>query len=298
MTGLDDVDISRVQSELEAFVRDAAPRNGSGNGYITTQSYPICGRSQALALAERVHPILDHLYPEWRTDNPPDSAFEFSPEHDGCMRLLERIRSHGEIQAMLGSPEAGPQLDAEQLHPLIWQAASAQWSTGHHHESVLAAAKAVNSLLQTKLQRRDLSEVKLVRDAFTDKDPTIGKPRLRFDAIEDDQTPESMRDGVMNFGADCFMAIRKPVGHLPNDEHDSLSKRRSSDCRRSRSLRAGVRSGRRYGRSLIGPPATGARPAPAFLGGGLGQRLLSLALNDCSVVLRRLSPSMVVRRFR
>jgi hypothetical protein len=136
------------------------------------------------------------------------------------VRLLERIRSHGEIQAMLGFPEAGPQLDAEQLHPLIWQAASAQWSTGHHHESVLASAKAVNSLLQTKLHRRDLSEVKLVRDAFTDRDPTIGKPRLRFDAIEDEQTRESMCDGVMNFGAGCFMAIRNPVGHLPNDEHD------------------------------------------------------------------------------
>lgn len=29
-----------------------------------------------------------------------------------------------------------------------------------------------------------------------------------------------MRDGVMNFGAGCFMAIRNPVGHLPNDEHE------------------------------------------------------------------------------
>jgi hypothetical protein len=24
----------------------------------------------------------------------------------------------------------------------------------------------------------------------------------------------------MNFGAGCFMAIRNPVGHLPNDEHE------------------------------------------------------------------------------
>jgi Protein of unknown function (Hypoth_ymh) len=220
MTGFDEVDIDTVRDELEAFVRDAAPRNGSGNGYITTQSYPECGRAKALALAERVGPILDHLYPGWRTENPPDSTFEFSPEHDGCMRLLERIRSHDEIQDMLGYPEAGPRLGAQQFHPLIWQAASAQWSTGHRNESVLAAAKAVNSLLQAKLYRHDLSEVKLVREAFTDKDPTNGRPRLRFDAVEDEQTRESMRDGVMNFGAGCFMAIRNPVGHLPNDEHD------------------------------------------------------------------------------
>ncbi len=30
-----------------------------------------------------------------------------------------------------------------------------QWSTGHQHQAVLAAAKAVNSHLQTKLGRRD-----------------------------------------------------------------------------------------------------------------------------------------------
>lgn len=217
---LEDVDIDRVRAELEQFVEQAAPKNGSGPGVFTANSYASCGRPQALALAERVLPLLDHLYPEWREDNPPRKTFEFASEHDGCMRLLERIGSHDEILSMLGKTDTGPQLDAEQLHPLIWQAASAQWSTGHLHESVLAAAKAVNSLLQTKVQRRDVSEVKLVRDAFTDKAPTQAKARLRFDAVEDEQTRESMRDGVMNFGAGCFMAIRNPVGHLPNEEHE------------------------------------------------------------------------------
>lgn len=28
------------------------------------------------------------------------------------------------------------------------------------------------------------------------------------------------RQGVMSFGAGCFQAIRSPVGHLPNDEHE------------------------------------------------------------------------------
>jgi uncharacterized protein (TIGR02391 family) len=121
---------------------------------------------------------------------------------------------------MLGENDQSPQLHAGQMHDLVWKSAAAQWSTGHFHEAVLAAAKAVNSLLQVKLSRRDLSEVKLVRDAFSEKPPAPRRPRLRFASIQDDQTRESMRDGVMNFGAGCFMAIRNPVGHLPNDEHE------------------------------------------------------------------------------
>lgn len=77
-----------------------------------------------------------------------------------------------------------------------------------------------NSRLQEKLNRRDLSEVKLVREALSDKPPEPGKPRLRFPDVGDEQTRESMRQGVMGFGAGCFQAIRNPVGHLPNDEHE------------------------------------------------------------------------------
>jgi uncharacterized protein (TIGR02391 family) len=99
-----------------------------------------------------------------------------------------------------------------------WKAAEAQWSTGHRHEAVLAAAKAVNSHLQTKVGRRDISEVDVVRQAFSEKEPEPVKARLRFSHIVDEQTRSSMRQGAMDFGAGCFAAIRNPVGHRPNEE--------------------------------------------------------------------------------
>jgi hypothetical protein len=104
------------------------------------------------------------------------------------------------------------------MHDLAWRAASPQWQTEHRHDAVLASAKAVNSLLQKKLGRRDLSEVKLVQEAFSEKDPAPGKPRLRFTAFEDDQTRESMREGAMSIGVGCFKAIRHPLGHRPDEE--------------------------------------------------------------------------------
>lgn len=94
---------------------------------------------------------------------------------------------------------------------------------------MLAAAKAVNSQLQAKVSRRDVSEADLVKQAFSDKPPEPGKPRLRFNSVEDDKTRESMRGGALEFGSGCFRAIRNPVGHRPNDEiemteHEALER--------------------------------------------------------------------------
>lgn len=238
MTSLEGVDVAGVTAELDQFVVRARPKNGSGDGFITSTSYAECGRPEAIRLVERVRPILDRLYPEWRDENPARKTFEFSPEHDAAQRLIERLKSRAEIEGLLGEANPAPQLNADLLHPLVWRAASAQWSTGHLQEAVLAGSKAVNSLLQSKLGRRDVSEVKLVREAFTDKDPRAGAPRLRFDAIDDEQTRDSMREGVMSFGVGCFQAIRNPVGHLPNDEHE-LSEQQALERLAAWSLLAG-----------------------------------------------------------
>jgi uncharacterized protein (TIGR02391 family) len=212
------VDLARVRTELDQFVREAAPRNGSSDSYITSMNYAACGRPRGIELTERIRPILDRLYPEWRSENPTDEWFEFASERDAAMRMIARLDSQHEIDSLLGPDGAGPKLGADSFHSSVWGAAKTQWSTGHRHEAVLAAAKAVNSQLQAKTERRNLSEVKLVREVFSDKVPELGKPRLRYPSIADEQTRESVRQGVMDFGAGCFAAIRNPLGHLPNDE--------------------------------------------------------------------------------
>ncbi|MFH5231446.1 TIGR02391 family protein [Antrihabitans spumae] len=221
---LDGVDIEWVDRALRSFVAETEPVNqsSSGAGYvsITPQMAPKRGRLEALRLTEVIRPILDKLYPEWRSENSTNEYDEFKSERDAASRLIARLSSHVEVEKRLGGLDSSPKISAAALHPLIWQAASAQWSTGHRHEAVLAAAKAVNSHLQTKIGRRDVSETDLVKQAFSDKAPEPGKPRLRFSAVVDEKTRESLRRGVLEFGSGCFAAIRNPIGHLPNAEVD------------------------------------------------------------------------------
>ncbi|WP_165914899.1 TIGR02391 family protein [Nocardia alba] len=164
--------------------------------------------------------ILDRLYPDWAQQNIPELGAD-EPEQevrDAVRRLIVRLDYQNELIERLGGTDTEPQISARSLHPLVWKAATAQWSTGHRHEAVLAAAKAVNSLLQKKTRRRDCSEGELIKQAFSHNPPEQGKPRLRYDRISNEQTAKSMRIGVMDFGAGCFGAIRNPIGHLPNDE--------------------------------------------------------------------------------
>jgi uncharacterized protein (TIGR02391 family) len=207
------VDLEWVENRLQHFV--------SMTELVTTSppyKVPKCGREKAIELAEVVRPIFQRLYPEWQSENSRDPWDEFKAERDAAQRLLSRIASYAEVEKRLGGADDSPRISAASFHPLIWKAAAAQWSTGHRHEAVLAAAKAVNSHLQTKLGRRDVSEVDLVKQAFSDDNPQPGKPRLRFNSISDEQTRKSMRRAVMEFGGGCFAAIRNPVGHLQNEE--------------------------------------------------------------------------------
>jgi Protein of unknown function (Hypoth_ymh) len=256
----DGLDLDRITAELNACVHQTTPQNLSGGNFITPQCGPTCGRTAALELTERVRPILDTLYPEWRDDNESDPNFEFAVERDACERLLSRIASDEEITSMLAGYDASPRLSANQLHALVWRSASAQWSTGHRHEAVLAAAKAVNSMLQAKLGRRDASDVKLVREAFSENDPETGRPRLRFPEIQDEQTRESMRQGAMNFGSGCFQAIRNPLGHLLNEEVE-LSEQEASE----RIALAGDLNGHRYTQLAPSPFATAKAASQAAL---------------------------------
>ncbi|MEU3009864.1 TIGR02391 family protein [Nocardia asteroides] len=215
---LDGVDIPWVIEQLKNFVNLSRPTRKLVAGEM--KSSPNGGRIESLRQFEVVRPILERLYPEWASENSGVSGDEFRAQRDASRKLLARLRTRDLVAEHLGGGDRSPRITAASLHPLVWQAARVQWSTGHRHEAVVAAAKAINSNLQTKLGRRDVSEYPLIMEAFTSKEPAPGKPRLRFGSVLDDQTQKSLQEGVMHFGSGCFRAIRNPLSHRPNDEFE------------------------------------------------------------------------------
>jgi hypothetical protein len=131
---------------------------------------------------------------------------------DNRLVIGEPVRS-GRGTAKLPAPRV------DQLHPAVWQAAAQQWSAHHLHDAVMAACKAVNAILRAKVNRDDIGEVALVQEAFSKNPPVHGKARLRFPEIADHKTRDAMTRGALNFGVGCFLAIRNPLGHLPDDQH-------------------------------------------------------------------------------
>lgn len=131
---------------------------------------------------------------------------------DGRIVIGEPVRKGREGKT------ASPSLD--QLHPIVWDAAEPQWKVKHLPDAIMAASRAVNSMLQAKIGRNDVSEVKLVQPAFSSNPPTATERRLRFPNIADQQTRDSVTAGVLQFGVGCFMATRNPIGHRPDDEHE------------------------------------------------------------------------------
>lgn len=98
------------------------------------------------------------------------------------------------------------------LHPWVWDAARDLWGNDHRREALQAACTGLNEHLQHKLGRNDMSDRKLIAEAFSEKPPTEGRARLRFPELNR-ETAESMRQGASSLGVGCFAAIRNVITH-------------------------------------------------------------------------------------
>ncbi|MDK1475409.1 TIGR02391 family protein [Streptomyces sp. 549] len=114
------------------------------------------------------------------------------------------------------APDA-PSLPADRLHPWVWDAARTFWESRHYRAAVHAAATSINAHLQDKLGRRDLSDAKLVQEAFSDKAPETGKPRLRMPGDPTDPGVQTRQRGAHQLGQGAYFALRNPAAHEVGD---------------------------------------------------------------------------------
>lgn len=133
--------------------------------------------------------------------------------------LLEKQK---EIEDALGPREPAATISTAALHATVWDAAAPFWRSEHYGAGVDAAARAVNALLQQKIDRRDVSNTKLVNEAFSLDDPEDARPRLRVIPDDGSETYKSTQVGAMHFGAGCFMALRNPGAHEVEPDLDPV----------------------------------------------------------------------------
>ena len=123
----------------------------------------------------------------------------------------------GQLQTMEETAQyltpRGPQMQADGLHAVVWDAARDLWSSGHFREAVQRAALFVNAHLQARAGRDDLSDTQLANEVFSSSEPAADRPRLRWAGLADPQTRKSINDGLRGYATGIFQTIRNPTTH-------------------------------------------------------------------------------------
>jgi hypothetical protein len=134
---------------------------------------------------------------------------------DLCRRAMGVLETRAETEANLGS--SAPTMQADALHPLIWDAASKHWDVGHYSAAVQRAATMLNAEVQDRVGRHDVSDSVLMLQTFSTDPPTGDRPRLRWPGADKDLTVKAMRGGILNMSQGVFSAIRNPATHSTGD---------------------------------------------------------------------------------
>jgi hypothetical protein len=145
----------------------------------------------------------------WQTITRPKPLLEAVDVLGACDQALGRL--DGLI--LQAEAERPPTMGAEAMHPTVWGAASRLWRDRHFREAVAAAAEAVALLVKSRTGRNDVSDTSLWQEAFSDKEPVPGKPRLRWPGDPANRDVSSMNSGLRFYAPGVQMTIRNSVAH-------------------------------------------------------------------------------------
>jgi Protein of unknown function (Hypoth_ymh) len=172
---------------------------------------------QVVAQAQVIEQIFARVIPDWR-DQVKDRLHDFDTwqrYRDVAHRAVAQLEREQEIAENLG--ETAPDLNAAQMHTWVWDGARSLWASGHFREAVSAAAVKVNAETQNRVNRYDISEVKLFQEVLSPRDPQPEKPRLRLMPDNGSETYKSFQEGAIAFATGCYRAIRNPPAHVPGE---------------------------------------------------------------------------------
>ncbi|RBA31235.1 restriction endonuclease [Dietzia maris] len=206
--------------ELDKFITMTVMTNNSrsGPGYVslTHTSSTAASDADVTRQAQVVEKIFDRVIPTWRTDIDLSKTNRWTRHREAAIRAREELIRKQEVEENLG--ENAPELSAAELHPWIWEGAKSLWQSGHYREAVGGAIRKLNAETQNKVDRRDVSETDLFKQAFSMDEPKVGKSRLRRMKDDGSDTYKSVQRGAMALAEGVFAGIRNPLSHEVDQE--------------------------------------------------------------------------------
>ncbi|MGN7131910.1 TIGR02391 family protein [Rhodococcoides corynebacterioides] len=201
-------------AELDKFVHQTEIVASTTPGVIA--SFPRESDEVIAAQAYVVEQIMNRVVPNWRTGVGKDSYHRWGEHREAAVRARAQLVRKQEIEENLG--ENAPELSAAELHPWIWEGAKSLWQSGHYREAVGGAIRKLNAETQNKVDRRDVSETDLFKQALSMDEPKVGKSRLRRMKDDGSDTYKSVQRGAMALAEGVFAGIRNPLSHEVDQE--------------------------------------------------------------------------------
>ncbi|UUE19391.1 TIGR02391 family protein [Microbacterium sp. J1-1] len=175
--------------EDQAAIRQLALRVAETAG-AAAQAVPVTGAHIAVAGVGVIDPIAN-----WSLMSAPKALL--TPQD--IRSTAATIR--GRLRALLTEAEAAedsglPGFAPSQLHPLIWSAAAAHWTTHQYRVAVRESAEALTVHWKAKLGRTDVDDTVFWQQTLSPGEPEQGKPKLAWPGDPADKTTRSMRGGL------------------------------------------------------------------------------------------------------
>jgi len=107
----------------------------------------------------------------------------------------------GRLTSLIAEAEAVtdadlPAFSPAQLHPVVWAAAAAHWTSHHYRVAVREAAEALTIHWKAKLDRHDVDDTVFWQQTLSAGEPTLQSPKLLWPGDQDTKTAKSMRGGL------------------------------------------------------------------------------------------------------
>jgi uncharacterized protein (TIGR02391 family) len=149
----------------------------------------------------------------WHTVTQPKPVLEPANIVDACNQMIGSL----EELAERAEAELPPTVDVAEMHPAVWGQAARLWRDEHYRQAVSAATEGVVQLVKSRTGGPELDDTTRWNQAFSEKDPEPGRPRLRWPGDQTDRTVVSMNDGLRRFAPGAQLTIRNPVTHGPGE---------------------------------------------------------------------------------